>query len=58
MTTELKCPHCGSQEDVVIRSRYIGGQGYVPVVTCRDETRCAFRWDEQNDMVGFNLEGK
>ena len=49
-TEKLVCPHCGSQEDVVKRIRYIGGSGDVTVITCRDETACWNRWDKQHGL--------
>jgi len=54
MTTDLKdrplkCTHCGHEgEDVVQETRYIGGQGYVTLLYCKDRVACWNRFDEQN----------
>lgn len=45
---KLICPNCGSDKDVVKRLEYVGGKGLTEIITCRDETGCWQRWDEQN----------
>ncbi|MDV2988541.1 MAG: hypothetical protein P3T54_00040 [Dehalogenimonas sp.] len=41
------CPHCGHRGlDVVERLKYVGGEGYVPVLGCQNEVECWKRWDE------------
>ena len=56
MEEQLKCPNCGSQEDVVTRLEHVGGVGITEVITCRNRVECWCRWDEQHNLVGFTLE--
>ena len=47
----LTCSTCGiTNEDVIERTEYVGGQGYVTVITCRNEVECWQRWDEQHGI--------
>jgi len=47
---KLTCPHCGSTEDVIKRHEYVGGQNYILVTGCRNQTECWKRWDEQHGL--------
>ncbi len=45
----LYCPHCKhTGTDVVIKPKYCGGQGLIPVTMCENETACWRRWDRQH----------
>ena len=45
----LKCSHCGHEgTDVVMKTKYVGGQGWVTSPECDDTRACWSRWDNQN----------
>ncbi len=44
------CSNCGATTGLVHRYEYIGGQGYVKVIECRDSVACWERWDAQNGI--------
>ena len=54
------CALCGrTAEDVHKGFGYVGGRGITELPPqCRDETECAFRWDEQNGLTNFSLKVK
>jgi len=45
-----KCQSCG-KEGAIVRLKYIGGQGYVELLICKDRINCALRWNEQNGFT-------
>jgi hypothetical protein len=55
----MKCPNCGSTEDIIERLEYVGGQGIVPIIQCRDSVACWKRWDKQHDFnIGEGLSAR
>jgi len=42
----LTCKNCGlTGDDVILKTKYVGGQGPVTFPLCEDEVACTLRWD-------------
>lgn len=49
VTAEVeRCPHCGATENLAWRETWIGGQGYVFILDCKNAPECWARWDKAN----------